>query len=90
MYPAARRGMWAAGLTALVLFGLAARPVRAQEITADNWTETTGFKPDLSVFSGMRRDPIVRSVGQTLDKIWTAASLTPDSKLKPAPAPAES
>jgi len=48
------------------------------------------YKPDRSVFSGMRRDPIVKKVSDILSRAWQAAGLTPDGKLKqPEPTPAE-
>ena len=47
------------------------------------------YAPDRSVFSGMRRDPIVKKVSDILSRAWEAAGLTLDGKLK-QPAPAES
>jgi len=39
-------------------------------------------KPDRSALAGMRRDRIVRTVGDALDQIWTSAGLTAAGKLK--------
>lgn len=47
------------------------------------------YKPDRSVFSGMRRDPIVKRVADILGRAWEAAGIAADGKLK-QPAPAES
>jgi sugar phosphate isomerase/epimerase len=47
------------------------------------------LKPHRRVFSGMRRDPIVKTVSEALTHLWEAAGLTPEGKLK-QPSPAES
>ena len=46
------------------------------------------LKPHRSALVGTRRDPIVKKVGEALERLWKAAGLTPDGKLK-APAPTE-
>jgi sugar phosphate isomerase/epimerase len=40
------------------------------------------LKPDRSALAGMRRDRIVRTVGEALDRLWKSAGLTPEGKLK--------
>ena len=42
-------------------------------------------KPDRGALKATRRDPIIRQVGEALDKIWKSAGLTPEGKLS-APA----
>ncbi len=46
------------------------------------------YKPNRAVFSGMRRDMIVKRVGEAFARIWDAAGLTPEGKRKAAPAQA--
>jgi sugar phosphate isomerase/epimerase len=40
------------------------------------------LKPDRSAMAGMRRDRIVRTVGEALDRLWKSAGLTAEGKLK--------
>ncbi len=46
------------------------------------------LKPDRSALAGMRRDRIVRTVGEAFDQLWKSAGLTAEGKLK-ASAPTE-
>ena len=46
------------------------------------------LKPDRSALAGMRREKTVRTVGEALDKVWSAAGLTAEGKLK-VPAPSQ-
>ena len=59
--------------------GLPAYLVALAELGYDG---PVALKPDRSALAGMRRDRIVRTVGEALDRVWNAAGLTPGGKLK--------